>query len=76
MTKNAATGPLSRTGGDTGGVTEGDTRAERLAAGGAEAAGRRVRPAFRLLVAAWLRRRFWRTVLFLTGGLTVKGKLP
>ncbi|MCO8307021.1 lysophospholipid acyltransferase family protein [Streptomyces sp. RKCA744] len=80
MTKNAATGPLSRTGGDTGGdtegVTEGDTRAERLAAGGAEAAGRWVRPAFRLLVAAWLRRRFWRTVLFLTGGLTVKGKLP
>ncbi|MCM3805589.1 1-acyl-sn-glycerol-3-phosphate acyltransferase [Streptomyces sp. DR7-3] len=60
-------------GGVPGGVL-GDVTDE--AAGAAVAAGRPARPAFRLLVAAWLRRRFWRTVLFLTGGLTVKGKLP
>ncbi|WP_260637949.1 lysophospholipid acyltransferase family protein [Streptomyces angustmyceticus] len=41
-----------------------------------EVAGRSARPAVRLLLAAWLRRRFWRTFLFLTGGISVHGKLP
>ncbi|MFG2196129.1 lysophospholipid acyltransferase family protein [Streptomyces sp. NPDC048639] len=70
MTKNAAIGRLTKV------RRSGVVRPERTTTRGAEAAGRSARPAVRLMVAAWLRRRFWRNFLFLTGGITVNGKLP
>lgn len=45
-------------------------------AGPSPVGGPVTRPGATAVLTAWLRRRLWRPVLFLTGGITVKGRLP